>query len=477
MNDQKFAALMQLAPAQYVEEAAAFRAAHGTASRAEITQSSGISRWMLRAALPVSAAACAAAVIGLVGWIAQGRDPGNVESHQQEITEQLAATTLPADETQTDTDSTLTTTAAQTAPPADETPALTSGATGTGKPASGTKSAGTKTNSAAKNTGAALSPAEAKQTETTAAPLPYDPEIVAKYQKGDVDMNGQIEMYDAQLLGYEYRSVVVEGGESLLTPEQIYLGDITDGWDPVAMGFEWHGDAFGEIIETDYPISAADFEILFEYYSVFYLTEYIYLVDIPADVYAELGYVPYIDENGNYLQSSFGALLDADTELSEITLPDVGTIPVWVSGSKDWNLTQYNYERLSGLLRLTYGPDIPEDPHIYIWAQYLPRSKTKDDRFQKGLAETPEQYGILPIEGRTVWYQKRPVWGELIGHDPRTGRAQYELLGYEDNWEQEIVLSWYEGDMFVQCYVENPEIHSMDYAIEMAELFQYIGNM
>lgn len=475
MNDQKFAELMQLAPAQYVEEAAAFRAAHGTAARAEITQSSGISGRMLRAALPVGAAACAAAVIGLVGWIAQGRDPGNVESHQQEITEQFAATTLPADETQTDTDSTLTTTAAQTALPADETPALTVGATGSGKPASGTKSAGTKTNSAAKNTAAALTPAEAKQTETTAAPLPYDPEIVAKYQKGDVDMNGEIDLYDMNLLLREYTTVVLKGGESSLTPEQIYLGDITDEWDPsVVLGESEYNT---EIVETDYPISAADAMILLAYYTEVYMAGYNQYADIPADVFAQFGHTPFIDENGSYVTNHYGGRLTDSTDLTDFSLPDIGRIQVRYSGVSDWTLSDYSYERWNGLLAMTYGDPYSDESYITIDAQYMPRSTSRSDIFQNRLAETPEQYGVLPIEGRTVWYQKRPVWGELIGHDPITGRAQYELLGYEDNWEQELVLSWYEGDMFVQCYVENPEIHSIDYAIEMAELFQYIGNM
>lgn len=367
MTEQNIQALMQHLPEEYLEEAAAFRMAHPMpAAQAPSLKAKTPPRFLLRAALPIAAAACLAAVCGLFWWMGTRDDMRTVESRMHEIDEQRtsAAQTDSADSSETtasETSETTATTAAET-----ETAPAQGSARVTGS-AAGTAAQGT---AKAQSTGAAQS--TAKQTAKTTKPasnqtsaaetepkLPYDPDIVAQYRLGDVNMDGFIDLIDSQLLLQEYNAVVVEGGESILTPEQRYLGDITNERVTTELDI-WNDNA--PLIETDYIISSADFILLFKYAADVMFNG---IPMYPVEEYVKNDLPPYDEWYLYYppgLIEMYGNV-DADTDEESVYFPGFGWLPVRVEGERNWQLTDYTYYNASAY----YGSD---PSHCYLTVRY-----------------------------------------------------------------------------------------------------------
>ncbi len=101
-----------------------------------------------------------------------------------------------------------------------------------------------------------------QQSHTTVSSQPY-----VDFLLGDVDLNGIVDAADANLLLREYLTVVVEGGDTLLSEEQMRRGDVIEnnpyypfGKYPVEKSLKNK-----PIIETDYPITQTDAWVVLSY--------------------------------------------------------------------------------------------------------------------------------------------------------------------------------------------------------------------
>lgn len=185
---------------------------------------------------------------------------------------------------------------------------------------------------------------------------PYDPEIAAKYQLGDVTMDGIIDEKDTSLLRSEFETVVENGGDSLLTPEQLFLGDLVkDNRVPVPLidiekgmnGYWQHN------IETDYPVSWADLCVLM-YYTMLIQGEYD-LSEITPEVLAETGHgIPDSDGKIHTDRDIFWRYTDTSEET--VSFADFGALPVHVE-----DFTMFGYQ---------YGSYLAEKNGRYIKAYY-----------------------------------------------------------------------------------------------------------
>lgn len=319
-----FDALMELIPEQYIEEAAAYRQAHSGAAKPRI-------HWVA----PVSIAACA--VLGIGGVMLYRGSEDNqfaYDSTPKQMTEIQPAKTVPTETaTETVTAATIATVKELTQTTADATTAKTVTVTTTAKTAG---------NHIETQTAATAKSAAQTQTVTETAPAPTVPDILNLYQLGDVNMDGRVDVNDAQLLLWEYNAVVIEGGESTLTADQIRLGDVTDEWDP-------HTDEFSTlIVETDYPISMADVDLILLYYSQC----------TAAEKYYRWYSFEMWRDNGNptdeeiarhpadiWMNTFDGSDLNVPVDLNAqtLTVDSFGTFPLQIGTENPWNLTRYSY--------------------------------------------------------------------------------------------------------------------------------------
>lgn len=476
MTEQNIQALMQHLPEEYLEEAAAFRMAHPMpAAQAPSLKAETPPRFLLRAALPIAAAACLVAVCGLFWWMGTRDDMRTVESRMHEIDEQRtsAAQTDSADSSETtasETSETTATTAAETeTAPAQGSVRVTGSAAGTAAQgtakAQGTGAAQSTTKQTAKTTKPASNQTSAAETEPK---LPYDPDIVAQYRLGDVDMNGQIDVCDAQLLLQEYGAVVVEGGNSILTPEQRYLGDVTDerivSREDVDLSSGIYNGA--PAMETDYIISTADSDWILVYYAEYHLMYYDLdfkeagLEPLPITDFIEFyriyGHVPYVDENGDYVQNLLSGYIDSDTADDYLNLPDLAPIPIRLSGRKNWVLTEYYYSRWGkgGYVEYTAQDD---DDRFTLWFYEIAESNYYNNKSNQEQKE-PGLRMPLPVDGDPVWYQ----------------RAYYLEQGervYYDSWTYGC-LEWFNGEF--SAHVDYYDSESIDDWIDVVELCRYL---
>lgn len=457
MTEQTMQELMRHLPEEYLEETAAFRMAHAvplkSAGRAKaVTKRAEQSGIWLRILVPVSAAACLAAVCGLVWWISGRGDQLTVESHTHEIDEQQPAVT----QTATAPFEALTETTAEqvaendtTTQPARDGKPVQTGAGKTQAAAGQTQSGqGTQAAGSAKTTRQTVKPAEQQTTTTvtTEPALPYDPDIVAQYRLGDVDMNGLIEPEDAVLLLREYIAVVVDGGESILTPEQIYLGDILkDNIYPEVLGsLPDEKEAVAKIIETDYPISYADMYALMSYYIQCWISYETPLY--PVEEYVKRGAPPYEEWELYYAPAiKMNGEPDADTTEENIYFPQFGTLPVWVEGEKNWRLSKYSYYNASEY----YGVN---PVYCYLNVTYYceedgSKCRIKFNLYPDGkavhrieeFAESDERYVVLQADddNKTVLLE--------FDKNSRTGH-----IYYWDRWNF-CNLCWAEGNWYAVC--------------------------
>lgn len=417
MTEQKMQTLMQYLPEEYLEEAVAFRMAHtvpqnvsGTAKPRRETDP--VPGRLLRIAVPLGAAACIAAICGLVWWAGSRDDLLTVESHVQDIDEQHPAITQTEPDATTVCTPEITTT--QTAangglvpPEKGGRPANPTTGTDTVDPADTAN--GTQGTGKSKGTQQAAQTAP-QQTTTTAPSLPYDPDIVAQYRLGDVNMDGKVDLTDVIRLLTEYEKVVIEGGESILTPEQLYLGNVTEERYPCDKIMYSDVVETMPVVETDYIISAADVLWVAAYYTD---CNVIYEIPLyPIEDYIKYG-VPPVEDFALYEAPaiSMKGELDEDTAEEYIYFPAFGTLPVRIEGSEHLRLTQYNYYNASEYygsnpyycrLTATYYCEETGDSYITRYQLY---AEGGADRVIANYA-SKAGYTAMTIDGQTVLFSR-----------------------------------------------------------------------
>ena len=263
MKDKELFRLMQFIPDEFPEETAEFLAAHQKTKNAEpvIRKTQTEPRGILwRIMMPVCTAACIALIIGAGVRATFRENPLTETSSQPEITliaEQTSTASPVTATTQSVQKQTVTRTVTETLPVQQ-----------TASTAQNGTSAGTEASAAPVIPQTTAKPAAQSTQETTAASVPPS---APYYPPGDVNMNGKVDVNDAQILLDEYKAVVENGGESTLTPEQIALGDVypnTAKDDQNAFIDRIPGFNLDVImIPTDYPISYEDGYLVLVYAS------------------------------------------------------------------------------------------------------------------------------------------------------------------------------------------------------------------
>ncbi len=430
MNDAKLNALMQLVPERYLDEAMDYHAAHAPQEIPVQAEQKAVPHRMLWIAAPVSAAACLAAVTGLVLFIGTKQPEHPVESLQNAIIEEQppAGTVTTAAETVTTAAGTVTQRSTVAKPHTDaESAAVTVTAIVSGSAAQTATSAEPAESSAgtAKASSAAAAHTEdAAQTETeplpTIAGRPYDPEIVAQYQLGDVDMDGEIRVEDCQLMWREYNTVVRDGGESILTAEQLVLADIVkDNRVPLAkfnLATVSESNAIQLLEQPDYPVSFTDVMIVLAYYSG--IPAHRNLSRITMEEFAQSG-IFTSDGNGNTVVYHGIDWRYVDAAEETVTIPEFGTLPVQVGA---FTMFGYRYCPEQGESSLFY-----RDENRLI---ELTRSSRNDDGEPRWVAS--DDPGIEP-----------PSPDILI-------RSYYPAKYNSYNFNSE--LSWYESGINLHTY-------------------------
>ena len=175
----------------------------------------------------------------------------------------------------------------------------------------------------------------AVQTETeplpTIAGRPYDPEIVAKYRYGDVNMDGEIDGEDFFLIYAEYMAVVYNGGESILTPEQLFLADIVkDNRAPLTIedgSLFWNNTTPIRMnIPTDHPVSYADVVAMTTYYTRYIVSRSASRPDIAEE--SIRGVLEHdFPSDTSPLEKHYGWRYIDESE-ETVFLPELGTLPV-----------------------------------------------------------------------------------------------------------------------------------------------------
>ncbi|MBP0971420.1 MAG: dockerin type I repeat-containing protein, partial [Oscillospiraceae bacterium] len=263
MNDRELFRLMELVPEEYTEETAEFLKIHNaddsTVSPAPVIRKNapGLQNNILwRILLPAGAAACFAVLIFAGIRTGLHEKPVTESSSVPEMTAVAEQTgTAPAETSRTDAAALYTETVTQTTVRQESTAPVQHGTTAV--TAAESRQSADREQTAAQ-TAAAQEHAPAPTTTDAPAPQPEP-----RYQPGDVNMDGKVDLDDAQLLYKEYVAVVVEGGESILTPQQIALGDVYPNTkDDNLVVFRRRLSSSArlpeEIIMTDYPISYQD---------------------------------------------------------------------------------------------------------------------------------------------------------------------------------------------------------------------------
>ncbi len=344
MKDRELFRLMQLIPEEYPEETAAFLAAHGKAGESGKTEpvirqkkaepQAGI---LWRVLLPAGAAACLAVLIGTGLWAGLREKPMTAASSEPELTEIAVQTgTAPAQSAAVTTavEQTVTNTVTQSAVKNGTVPAVQSSTPAVTAAAEDKPLTTVRQQQAKPQTTAA--PQQQTVPETTAFSVPArDPD----YLPGDVNMDGEVDVGDVQLLLTEYKAVVVNGKESTLTPQQIALGDIypnTADEDPFeVIGFSLDEDEDNTntpIIATDYPISYQDVHILLCYCTEFLIPPFYRDYDLfTVDMYVQYGGIPPREELERFMSPPTilqGDALPADS----VTVQDFGDYPVHPEG-------------------------------------------------------------------------------------------------------------------------------------------------
>ena len=469
MNDRELFRLMQLIPEEYPEEAADFLAAHGKTVEAGKTEpvirqkkaepQAGI---LWRILLPAGAAACLAVLIGAGIWTGLQEKPLTTASSEPELTEialqsetvpaQTAAVTAAVQQTETKT---VTQSAVQTG----TAPAVQSSISAVTAAAEDKPQTTARQQQAKPQTTAA--PQQQTVPETTVFSVPArDPD----YLPGDVNMNGEVEVGDVQLLLTEYEAVVVNGKESTLTPQQIALGDIypnTADEDPLEVmnrfGFTLENDDTNTpIIATDYPISYQDVHILLCYYTEFRVPPFYRDYDLfTVDMYVQYGGIPPREELERFMSPPTilqGDALPADS----VTVQDFGDYPVHPEGwamqyaklkkSGDFTLWYDGTDALAGCRIMISGENNDYESTMYFYIRRR-EQKVLDGQIEKAMI------------GDTAVYRYPQI----------TPEDETENWREEDKVRGRTALEWTNGEYWITVYTQ--EQYPDDVIQQIAECF------
>ena len=462
MNDRELFRLMQLIPEEYAEETAAFLAAHGKTADSGQTAAavrqkkpepqSGIIRRFL---LPAGAAACLAALI--ITGIRTGL-------REQPLTEASSApemTLIAAQTGTTPAETALTEAAVQRT----ETVTQTSAQNGTAPPVQSTASAVTAAEEHQPETASRNQQTPAKP-QTAAAPMQQTaPETPADsvpaqdidYLPGDVNMDGEVDLGDICLLVTEYQHVVIWDKESILTPQQIALGDVypnTAADDPKEFSNHFGNGDFNDsnltFVATDYPIGIEDIMLMWDYYTTIIIGKYRPAQGMTVTEYAQyLGLLPKKTEKNSAGKT---VTMQGDTLPEDfVTIPDFGDYPVNPVGWTMFRAKQTEHENFS----LWYkGTDALADCRIIITGS-------------TGLTEDYEGYYEDIAENGTV--QKLTVGDRAVFYDAKGIRFNYAWQSPDVYYPGKPSIIWFSGEYYIVVYTE--EQYSDDVIQQIAESF------
>lgn len=452
MKDRELFRLMQLIPEEYPEETAAFLAAHGKAGESGKTEpvirqkkaepQAGI---LWRILLPAGAAACLAVLIGTGLWAGLREKPLTTASSEPELTEIAVQTeTAPTQiaEVTAAVQQTVTKTVTQSAVKNGTVPAVQSSTPAV------TAAAEDKPQTIARQQAKPQSTAAPEQQPAPGTSVFAVPPRNPDYPPGDVTMDGRVDIDDVHLLLMEYYAVVIEGGSSILTPEQIRLGDVYPNTPEDDISFFKHrlgacseDDPFIPIIPTDYSISYEDFMLILDYYLVMDVAKNrVDYGDMTVTEYAQFLNLPPEEPELRFISEP--VILQGDTlPADSVSIQNFGDYPV---STENWEL-QYAKMNANGKFELWYdGKGACKGCEIILNGTRIDEKK----RHAVTLEEYARQGGLAEFTvGDTAVY--KTLWTVVLEQD-------------SENWREEIesgdneALEWITGQYRITVQVNKP---------------------
>ena len=445
MNDRELFRLMELIPEEYTEETAEFLEVHNAddcmTKPAPVVRKNapGLQNNILwRILLPTGAAACLAVLIFAGIRTGQHEKPLNEASSVPEMTAVAAQTgTTPAETSQTDAAVLFTEAVTQTAVRQESTAPMQRETTAV---------------TAAENRRAADGEQTAARTATTQenvpAPTTTDapaPQRDPRYQPGDVNIDGQVDLDDAMLLYREYNTVVIAGGESILTPQQIALGDVypntkDDNLEVFRVRLLGGTRIPEGVIATDYPISYQDYTLIMDYYTNMVVVDYRgNLGDLNVEEYAAYLCLPPEEPEFRYIGET--VIMQGDSLPKDcVTVRSLGSFPV---STEKWEMT-YALVKSCGDFTIMYdGKDDLAGRGITLQGN-ISQGKRHTDMFSEKWERRTAEGGM----------EKRAV-GDMtvyLDRDICTSSTNKEASCYDT-----IALEWRNGDYLISVFTHSQE--------------------
>ena len=424
MKKRELESLMQLLPEKYILEAMQYQQAYPVSAQSTAVVTVG--RGLHRSAAGICAAvACLSALVCGAVWMAGHSDNFTVSDTSNPVTEITlgASTTTEATRTQTTLPQEEETTTALSLTEAEVIPPVTTAATETDETAvqSSETSQTTRTSesvSTSKVTAQTTTSAQTTAASTTEAPPvsptepePEPPEPV--YLLGDVNMDGEIDLYDAQLLMDDYYNTVLRGLASELTDEQRALGDVVKGYPQVDRSrYMW------ETVITDYPINMDDVYMILRYFTD-------NMAHIKTGTMEE--YAAVVLESGVIYRNDVlrEIVYRADDPDETKYFSGIGTVPTHISAEYSMQLISYSYEMKDPEQVKTLCYQFEADGAKY----YFYVKFTEADR------ATRTQYGNL-LDDSSFGY----------GYDVKIGQM---VICWRENRRETPQIKRYEAEMWI----------------------------
>lgn len=283
------------------------------------------------------------------------------------------------------------------------------------------------------------------------------------FEAGDVDMDGEVTITDAQILLQEYETVVVNGGKSILTPQQMALGDIypntaEDDPDTVLRRLGVKLKNFPvERIATDYPISLQDSYILLAYVTEMTCDGWGRKLDLfTADDYARYLCIPPEEERRQFMSKPLFQPGEPYSDDS-VTVPDFCTFPL---EQEDWSM-QYAKVTKPGDFFFWYdGKDECEGCKILVYGT--------------------NQYTNQSTENKKIAALEQGTWNDEMKKISYGNTAIYYTLNINpdkdsENWREELkvggraALQWKSGAYWITVYTQ--EQYSEEQLLPFATCF------
>ncbi len=347
MNDTKVTALMKQMPEHFADEVLEYRAAKGIGTA--VTSQFSAPR-ILRILLPAAAAA-AAAGFACILITRRPNDPVQMNSHEPEVTEIIAAATTETAETTTVSAETHTTAhTAQTTQTSSAARTTALSTTASAQPTAGTVQ--TRSANAGGYTAGTQAQSAAPVQTTTAEPDVYDPhDILKQYALGDVDMDGRITAVDGQMILIDWHNVVLDGKETAFSPEQIILADVVDGFLPYDLENPWL-TPYEELktqAPADYPLSLEDAQIIVAYYTRM-LSNFNMNPNPTKNDYIELiqhvVFEPNVPDEYTDMLMEKTVVISEDDPAQNVNIEEFGLAPIEFSSIEHFRMKEYIFTRI-----------------------------------------------------------------------------------------------------------------------------------